>query len=182
MQTPAARSASDRNASLRAEAFSECANAVDGLIEDLTKGARLQHLCPASPADDEEERAERRRQNAELRRFRKKLRESRDPHRKIEMKLASKRRAEQDWDRDRTCDKTAIPMQKVAFVGSKGVQQVSLVDVRSLRSRCQQLQGGVTVRSLLELQRNQARQKRMVSAAKSSLQKSDSLPALAACA
>mmetsp|Transcript_8602 Transcript_8602/g.14787 ORF Transcript_8602/g.14787 Transcript_8602/m.14787 type:complete len:326 (-) Transcript_8602:33-1010(-) len=175
-----ARPALSRSTTLRAQAFSECATAVDGLIEDLTKGARLQHLLPARPRapDAEEVRLERRRQRAELRRFRRKLRDARDPKRKVELKVESKRRADQDWAGSGSPDKTEIPMQKVAFLGSKGVQQVSLVDVRSLRSRCQQLEGGVTVRSLLELQRNQAKQQRMAAAGKSSLQTSTSLPAL----
>merc|ERR1712232_613789 len=62
--------------------FNQCSTALDHMIEDLTRGARLDNMCEASPVKEEQLRRQ-----AELRRLRKHERESRDPHRKIEEKL-----------------------------------------------------------------------------------------------
>lgn len=148
----------------RMDAFHVCASAVDNLIEDLSRSARLEHLVAhagcASKADVrqlEERRKALRRQEIEQRRALKRERDKRDPQRSVELKIQSKRSYNNG-----TPPWAEVPMQKVDVVRFSGTERVSLVDVRLLRSRCQQLEQGATVASLMESQRQRAKQERLM--------------------
>jgi hypothetical protein len=132
------------------------------MIEDLTRGSRLDIMCEASPVKEEQFRRQ-----SELRRLRKHERESRDPHRKIEEKLKNRRNSELF----KFQQNGAIPMQTIDFGG----EHVSMVDVGVLRARCQQ-NTSAEVRSML--QERSARQNRLVSAANATLRASSSMPVL----
>jgi len=151
-----------------ADAFQECASAVDSMIEDLTRAGRQK---PAWLQEEEEAecREERLREQEELRMMRKQQREARDPRRKVQAKLDRKRQSDAFWSEK----STEIPMQKVnaSLKGGK----VSLVDVHSLRARCHE---SSAVRSLLQQHRVESQRRRLMAAGKSALHASASSPAL----
>jgi len=154
--------------------FAECATAVDSLIEDITRGARQPQRQGPQAQKQSESRDEQLRGQEELQLLRRRQREARNPHSKVQAKLESKRK-EFLWlqQHKEVPEQPAmdIPMQKVNFKGGK----VSLVDVKSLRARCHQASA---VRSLLQRNRSESQHRRLMSVGKSALQTSASLPSL----
>lgn len=153
------------------------------MIEGLTRSLRLEHFAEACGHQNPEDKLrvqleeERRHQEKEERRARQRERLTRDPHRKVALKLENRRR----FGRSRTCPsgRPEVPMMTVDIVGSRGLEKVELVDLRTLRSRCHPLGSGTTVRSLLEHQRNQERWVRSRTSVRSGIQASSSTPSLA---
>lgn len=167
----------------RARAFQEGAVAVDELLARGAAAARSDESLRSREEVQrqlDQEEAKRRRES-DLRRARRREREARDPHRKVALKLENRRRFGQGDDMDATsdvatdavacrlkqptrcrsqvADEDGIPMQVIDVASANGnVHQVAVVDVRSLRAKCQGLaEGGPSgpsaVRSLLEQQR-----------------------------
>lgn len=148
---------------LTPNAFLENASALDHQIEDMARNIRLDHLGNQQEDRARSERDEaRKRREAELRRARKKEQEAKDPHKKVALRIENKRRFELDimdevsstYSQGHVAE---IPMQQVEVVGAKGREKVSLVDVRLLRSRCQMLDGGANVRTMLDRQERKER-------------------------
>eukprot|EP00927_Polykrikos_kofoidii_P076614 TRINITY_DN73680_c0_g1_i1.p1 TRINITY_DN73680_c0_g1~~TRINITY_DN73680_c0_g1_i1.p1 ORF type:complete len:318 (-),score=54.83 TRINITY_DN73680_c0_g1_i1:347-1300(-) len=139
----------------QARAFQEGARAVDDLLQGIARSSRLDHIGSREEERRQLEQEEARRQaEADMRRARRREREARDPHRKVALKLENRRRFDAA-ERASTADH--VPLCKVDFVGPRGPETVDLVDVGQLRSRCQQLNEGASVRSLMELSRRRDR-------------------------
>lgn len=131
-------------------AFDRAFASVDGLLEKLG-----QHSSSTETLEEvrlrHEREAERRRKEELLRRARKREQDARDPHRKLALKIENRRQLEVQQH-------SSVPMVGVSFTGGVGgPDQVSMVDVCMLRSRCKQLGEGTSVRSLLDMQRHQDR-------------------------
>lgn len=121
---------------------------VGGLLEKLGQRRNSADTLEVEWLRHERE-AERRRKEEMLRRARKREQEARDPHRKVALKIQNRRQLEVQQD-------SSVPMLGVSFsVGGAPDASVSMVDVRTLQSRCKQLGESTSVRSLLELQRQQ---------------------------
>lgn len=128
--------------------FNEEVAAMENQIADIGKKMRCSDGNNAEARKHEEREEEKRRREQELRKARLKEKNARDPHRKVQMKIENKRRFEMD-----TLDKAGIPTQLHTFEGAHGKEQMSLVDVTALRSRCQGLSQGIhSVSKLVELQ------------------------------
>lgn len=141
----------------RAEAFEEAANHCFDRIDTLTKSIRLEHLSDSPEARAEKEAAKereeaRKRREVELRRARKREQAARDPHRKVALRLENTRRFKQD-----EVDKMDVPMLRMSVNGRSGPEQETLVDVRKIRTRCQLIDEGPSVHTLLDLQRHRER-------------------------
>lgn len=100
---------------------------------------------------------------------------ARDPHRKIQLRLETKRRFEMD-----TLDQAGIPTTKVTVKGLNGYEKMKLVDVQALRSKCQGLSEGIhSVHKLVELQqRKDSSMQHSSTFGPSSLMASSSMPTL----
>mmetsp|Transcript_97619 Transcript_97619/g.209464 ORF Transcript_97619/g.209464 Transcript_97619/m.209464 type:complete len:338 (-) Transcript_97619:105-1118(-) len=185
LETSVASSHGNEDASAHAEAFQRGAADLTQRMEDLTRSIRFEHLNEDSRHKENEERLrqgreeERKRHDQEERRARNRERLTRDPHRKVALKLENRRRfGGSSGGGEGVGEWEGVPMRKVDFAGSGGSERVALVDVGMLRSRCRQLEKGVSVRSLLEEQRRKERRGRLGAMAKSNLQSTSSMPAL----
>lgn len=143
------------------EEFLQEVSAFERQIQDCSRLVRLEHLGKdPKEAEADRLREERKTQadweEAELRKLRKKEQMARDPHRKIQLRLENKRRFEMD-----TLDKAGIPMQTIDFGGGKGLEAITLVDVRQLQTKCQGLNEPGGVRAMLELQEHREKTKKM---------------------
>jgi len=151
-----------------AAAFKEEATAIDKQIQDLGKSILLNHLLGMSSEDAEAKaqqarEAEKRRIEAELRKARLKEKAARDPHKKIQLRLENKRRFEMH-----TLDKAGIPTKEVDFQNHLGCETIKMVDVLSLRTKCQGLSQGIhSVQELVEMQQRRERALRLSSSAPS---------------
>lgn len=136
---------------LSPQAFLDDVKGVEGVIEDLSKSIRLEHLDGLSLQDRRrhaEQEAARRRKEEELRRARKAEQEARDPHRKISIKLENRRRFNAE------SIQKGVPMQMVEVANSIGKEQIAMVDTRALRGKCLGMTSGDrTVAQLLDTQR-----------------------------
>jgi len=155
----------------RAQAFAEDLDAVDTLLESITRRGKERPVTPRERKERLRREAEARRE-AEMRAARKAEAEARDPHRKVAARLDNTRRFGPEEGHEKH-----VPMMKVSFGGHNGVEQVELVDVRLLRARMQQINESAHVDSLLELQRHREKQGALTAAAKSTLKSSSSAPA-----
>lgn len=158
-------------------------HSIERQIDDGYRMLRLEHLARGE-LDLEmhhkaEQEAARRRKQEEQRRARKREQMARDPHRKITLKLANKKRFEMH-----TLDRQGIPMHTYSHVSSTGREQVALVDVQALASKCHGLLEGIhSVSELIELRERRERFGKIGSAASSQpslMQHASSLPTLSA--
>lgn len=137
--------------------------AIERRIKDMTKKIRMEKLNSADGSGLREEEAqarrveEQRQKEAAIKRARKKEQMARDPHRKIAIKLENKK----SFGADAAID-AIVPMQTLDFIGSKGREQVSMVDVTVLRSRCMGLEQGASVENLMESQVKADRRKTLM--------------------
>merc|ERR1719181_1936809 len=108
--------------------------AMESQIADLGKSLQMQRYSKEDieAKANEEREAEKRRREAELRKARMKEKAARDPHRKIQLRLENKRRFEMD-----TLDHAGIPTKEVDFQNHLGCETIKMVDVLSLRTKCQ---------------------------------------------
>merc|ERR1712083_201712 len=101
-------------------------------------------------------------------------RREKELHKKVQLRLENKRRFEDD-----ALDKASIPMSKVEVQGNTCRETVSLVDVRTLQSRCLFLEEGThDVKAMLNTQRRQEEQRRHAAAVTKTMQLSSSVPEL----
>jgi len=141
----------------QARAFHEGARALDQLIEGMARSVRMEHVGAGDPAEQrrlQEQEEERRQHELARNRARRREREARDPHKKIALRLENRRRFERDAKQE------PVPTKKVDFVGHGGLETVDMVDVSVLRSRCEKLEKGETVQSLLDRRRQKEQQER----------------------
>jgi hypothetical protein len=148
------------------EEFVAESEALGRRLQDAGRKIRCENLGkPKGSRQEQEDREKReeeqREKELELRRARKREAMARDPHRKIDIRLENKRRFGD------TAGDAAIPMQQIEFVGSNGSDRVQMVDVTVLRARCQLLQNGTTVDSLLQAQKQADKQKRLLQLSRS---------------
>lgn len=148
IESPRARK---QNIDMLTAEFKEEVTAMENQIADIGKSLRMGRFSTddedAEARRQEEREEERRRREVELRKARLREKNARDPHRKIQLRLENKRRFEMD-----TLDKAGIPTTDVVFQGRKGGEQIRLVDVVALRSKCQGLAEGIhSVDKLVEL-------------------------------
>lgn len=129
------------------DAFNKRIDAIDRLL-DLARGreAHGQEAANAT-AEEEERRRQRREERAKLLEDRQ---AARDPQRTVAMRLSDAREAMREGDVLEGAPH--VPMMVVDFQSLRGREKVPLVDVRKIRSSCQQLDERPTVASLLELQ------------------------------
>merc|ERR1740130_645284 len=108
--------------------------------------------------------AEKRKKEAELRKARIKEKAARDPHKKIQLRLENKRRFEMD-----TLDKIGIPTTTFSVQNNISIENVKIVDILSLRGKCQGLTEGIhSVHELVELQQRREKSLRLSAASASS--------------
>jgi len=161
------------------DTFQEDLLAVNHRLDDIARSLRMENMETKEELAKRLELEEaRRRREAERRAARKREQAARDPHRKVALRLENTRRfGEMEEGGDKQGD---IPMQKLETVGLKGKETVNLVDVRMLRARCLQIEGG-SVESLLDLQKFKENKSKLSSTARGGLTplgSSCSVPAL----
>jgi len=133
--------------------FNDEVTAVESQIADLGKSLQLNNFLKDDESDveakaQEEREAAKKRREVEIRKARLKEKSARDPHRKVKLRLENKRRFDMD-----SLDETGIPTTKVTFRGLKGCENMRLVDVQALRSKCHGLTEGIhSVHKLVEMQ------------------------------
>lgn len=132
------------------EAFNEHVESIDQLLE-------LVHGKPAEQQDMTAEELEERRCQREAERRRMLLRQqaARDPRKTIKAKLNIARESAEEGEVPQGAPD--IPMMAVDFQTSRGLEKVSLVDVRNIRASCQQVDQRPNVSMLLELQKSRER-------------------------
>lgn len=128
------------------EVMKEKFSAVDQMIEQITRGMKLDGVSKRMGPD--EERAQRQKE-IEARRLSLKMHieergEARNPHRIVAQKIESRR--------EHKFGGPGIPLMRISVAGPAGAKKVAVVDVDMLRSRVKQ-PSGTNVRGLLELQR-----------------------------
>lgn len=133
--------------------FNDEVIAMESQIADLGKSLQLNNFLKDGDSDaeakaHEEREAAKKRREAEIRKARLKEKSARDPHRKVKLRLENKRRFDMD-----SIDEAGIPTTKVTFRGLKGCENMRLVDVQALRSKCHGLTEGIhSVHKLVEMQ------------------------------
>lgn len=133
--------------------FNDEVTAMESQIADLGKSLQLNNFLKDDESDaeakvQEEREAAKKRREVDIRKARLKEKSARDPHRKVKLRLENKRRFDMD-----SIDETGIPTTKVTFRGLKGSENMRLVDVQALRSKCHGLTEGIhSVHKLVELQ------------------------------
>eukprot|EP00931_Biecheleriopsis_adriatica_P092567 TRINITY_DN66371_c0_g1_i1.p1 TRINITY_DN66371_c0_g1~~TRINITY_DN66371_c0_g1_i1.p1 ORF type:complete len:318 (-),score=51.11 TRINITY_DN66371_c0_g1_i1:109-1062(-) len=146
------------DADLREELFQKKAADVSRMLEGIARNVRLDHLSGDNrEAKLKAERDEERRcREAEERRARQRERQARDPQKKVALKLENRRR----FGRTSSVCGPSVPMHEVEVSGQAGNDKVGMVDVASLRNRCQRLNPGsiTSVDLLLQDQRRRERE------------------------
>lgn len=129
---------------LSPEAMKERFKMVDDMIAELTRGSKGDGLPKKTEDDDREEK--RREKEEEARRKLQELMaeraEGRNPHRSVAQKIESRREVKTSL--------RGVPMQRISVAGPVGPEQVTVVDVGMVRSRCRQ---GTSIKQLLDMQR-----------------------------
>lgn len=139
---------------LKPEEFAEDLGQLDQAIEELSRSVRMEHLeAPRVEAAKEEARKQ---LDQEHRRARQKEQQARDPHRKVALRLENKRRFESD-----EVAHAGVPMASVDVRGGTGCESVAVVDVKSLRQKCNVLNQGHDVRAMLDRQKQAEQQERV---------------------
>ncbi|CAK0899096.1 unnamed protein product, partial [Prorocentrum cordatum] len=140
------------------EVMKEKFNAVDQMIDEITRGLKLEGV--SRKADPDEERAQRQKEERQRQKLELAERaEGRNPQRNVTQKIEHRR--------DHKVKLHGIPLTSVSVVGPAGAKQVAVVDVGTLRSKVKQ-PSGASVRTLLELQRLRERGARRSSGARGS--------------
>jgi hypothetical protein len=159
------------------EVMKEQFNAVDQMIEEITRGLKLDSVSKKQTegAEAQRQKEERQRQKMELA----ERAEGRNPQRNVTQKIEHRR--------DHKIEGRGIPLMSVDVVGPAGAKKVAVVDLGVLHSRMKH-PSGANVRTLLELQRLRDSRERslgrgcqgrgLAAAAKAALQPAE--PALAA--
>lgn len=172
----------------QAELFRNQSAEVADLIADLTRGARLDHLLSPTKREEEPREEQPRVERREERRPRPSRSTEpsarrgslpRHPQAKVAERLESRRRGStvglEGVPPPPVLD---IPMVNVDIQGSKGVEKVAMVDIGTLRSRCERLEKGVRAKDLLELRKMQEREEQLRVAEKPKSLMSSSMPVL----
>lgn len=130
------------------ERWADTVREVDGLLEaSLSNFAAKQGGKSEAEAAEEEKRQHVR----EMRRALRRQQQARDPHRKVELKLANRRRYGQQPG---SGPAPQVPMQKVKFMGGhRG--SVHIVDVNKIQSRCKELSFGNVSSMMAQLAKNE---------------------------
>ncbi|CAK0899097.1 unnamed protein product, partial [Prorocentrum cordatum] len=108
------------------EVMKEKFNAVDQMIDEITRGLKLEGV--SRKADPDEERAQRQKEERQRQKLELAERaEGRNPQRNVTQKIEHRR--------DHKVKLHGIPLTSVSVVGPAGAKQVAVVDVGTLRSK-----------------------------------------------
>lgn len=139
----------EKESAAMSKALQEELRLVDSSLDSMFKSLRMENFS-ATGADEErlerEREAERQRKLAEQREMRKREQAARAPAHKVKLKIERSR----DFPESNAAK---VPLQTMEVQGGKGVERVTLVDLRAVWNKCTQMGGAISVRSLLEAQK-----------------------------